>query len=101
MIHIKAGLNILADYRRQHESMGSQWQSAYAPLLLGIGIQAAFFINPKYQSEHSSLWTALAAAGPSLRLTSFRSLGDAQCALSSLTVRIFDCPLYTIKRRSL
>lgn len=89
IIHLKAGLKILEDIKNQNATAISpggsrqthEWEREFAPLLLGLGVQAATFVNPKYGKDRAALWNMLKGARVPTHPTAFHSIDEARHAL--------------------
>ena len=96
LIHLKAGLKILEDIK-QHNSQGGlnaqstythEWEREFAPILLGLGVQAASFISPGDRKDRASLWDSLKAVRIPTHPLTFQSLDEARHALETIAVDI-------------
>ena len=96
LIHLKAGLKILEDIKVQNAQGGihsqststHEWEREFAPILLGLGVQAASFINPRDRKDRASLWESLKAVRIPTHPLTFRSLDEARHALETIAVDI-------------
>jgi hypothetical protein len=96
LIHLKAGLKILEDIKQQNSQGGlhsqststHEWEREFAPILLGLGVQAASFINPKDRKDRASLWQSLRAVRIPTHPLTFHSLDEARHALETIAVDI-------------
>jgi hypothetical protein len=91
IIHLKAGLKILEDIKKRNaQSMppeqttsAHEWEREFTPLLLGLGVQAASFVNPKYRKDRAALWALLKGARVPTHPTTFQSIDEARHALET------------------
>lgn len=91
IIHLKAGLKILEDVKKRNveaispeqTTSAHEWEKEFAPLLLGLGVQAASFVNPKYLNDRAALWAMLKGARIPTHPTTFHSIDEARHALES------------------
>ncbi|KAL2071136.1 hypothetical protein VTL71DRAFT_12371 [Oculimacula yallundae] len=91
IIHLKAGLRILADIKSHKNQRGvhaEEWEKGFAPPLLALGVQTATFINPALQKERTSLWVALKRAGNLPIPSTFYSLDTARHAIDTISATI-------------
>jgi hypothetical protein len=96
LIHLKAGLKILEDIKQQNVQDGPsaqstsshEWEREFTPILLGLGVQAASFINPRDRKDRASLWESLKAVRIPTHPLTFHSLDEARHALESIAVDI-------------
>ncbi|CZT41714.1 uncharacterized protein RSE6_01490 [Rhynchosporium secalis] len=91
IIHLKAGLRILADIKSHKTQRGihaEEWEKGFAPPLLALGVQTATFINPTLQTERTSLWVALKRAGNLPIPSTFHSLDTARHAIDTISATI-------------
>jgi hypothetical protein len=96
LIHLKAGLKILEDIKAQNAAGGAtfnntsthEWEREFAPLLLGLGVQAASFVNPRFRKDRAGLWESLKAVRIPTHPLTFHSLDEARHALETLAVDI-------------
>ncbi|PVH89142.1 hypothetical protein DL98DRAFT_508264 [Cadophora sp. DSE1049] len=91
IIHLKAGLRILADIKSHKTQRGvhaEEWEREFAPPLLALGVQTATFINPALQKERTSLWVALKRAGNLPIPTTFFSLDTARHAIDTISATV-------------
>ena len=91
IIHLKAGLQILEDIKMQNAHGAASayvWEREFAPLLLGLGVQASSFVNPKFRQDRSALWSSLKNAGIPTHPTTFRTLDEARHALDTIAAEI-------------
>ena len=96
LIHLKAGLKILEDIKQQNSQGGinaqstctHEWEREFAPILLGLGVQAASFINPRDRKDRASLWESLKAVRIPTHPLTFHSLDEARHALETIAVDI-------------
>ncbi|KAH9214337.1 hypothetical protein DL95DRAFT_389555 [Leptodontidium sp. 2 PMI_412] len=91
IIHLKAGLRILADiksHKTQRVAQAEEWEREFAPPLLALGVQTATFINPSLQKERTSLWAALKRAGNLPIPTTFYSLDTARHAIDTISATV-------------
>jgi hypothetical protein len=96
LIHLKDGLKILEDIKWQNAQGGTtsqptltqQWEREFSPLLLGLGVQAASFVDPKYPKDREDLWESLRAVRIPAHPLTFNSLDEARHALETLAVDI-------------
>lgn len=96
LIHLKAGLKILEDIKQQNAqgapnaqaTSTHEWEREFAPILLGLGVQAASFINPRDRKDRASLWESLKAVRIPTHPLTFQSLDEARHALETIAVDI-------------
>lgn len=96
IIHLKAGLKILEDIKKQNSqaltlaetTSALEWEREFAPLLLALGVQAASFVNPKYRKDRAALWRMMREARIPTNTSNFQSIDEARHALESLIADI-------------
>ena len=96
IIHLKAGLKILEDIKKQNiealspveTTSAHEWEREFAPLLLGLGVQAASFVNPKYRKDRAALWRMMKEARVPTDPLTFHSINEARHALETLIADI-------------
>ena len=90
-IHLKAGLKILEDIKKQNAQSTSpeqttsahEWEREFAPILLGLGIQGASIVNFEYRKDGAAMWTLLKGIRIPTHPTTFRSIDEARHALET------------------
>ncbi|PBP21485.1 C6 zinc finger domain protein [Diplocarpon rosae] len=91
IIHLKAGLRILADIKTHRTEKGisaDAWEQEFTPPLLALGVQTATFINPALQKERASLWAALRRVGRLPPPAEFHSLDTARRAIDTISATV-------------
>ncbi|KAI9055914.1 hypothetical protein LZ554_000850 [Drepanopeziza brunnea f. sp. 'monogermtubi'] len=91
IIHLKAGLRILADiktHKTERGIMADEWEQEFTPPLLALGVQTATFINPALQKERASLWFALKRVGKFPPPTAFHSLDTARRSIDLISATV-------------
>ncbi|RDW82972.1 hypothetical protein BP5796_04463 [Coleophoma crateriformis] len=90
LMHLKAGLSIIKELQsRQATNLNASgdWAGDFAPLLLGLGVQAGTFINPKKRKDRIALWKIMQCAG-NLSIGPFQSFDEARHALNTVAAKI-------------
>ncbi|RDW71533.1 hypothetical protein BP6252_08096 [Coleophoma cylindrospora] len=90
LMHLKAGFRIIKELQSRpatNLNASGDWAGDFAPLLLGLGVQAATFINPKKRPDRIALWKTMQCAG-NLSLGPFQSFDEARHTLDTLAAKI-------------
>lgn len=92
MIHLKAGLHILAEIvKSQDLPMANaaqalsafQWEREFTPIVLSLGVQTASFINPRNCRDQSPLWQMMSDARVPTDPLNFSTIEEAKHAFDT------------------